>query len=217
VTAGTGLSLLLPGPVSFAAITAHAISFSTAAHARAPSLRNTANLALRSGTSKRVAYCKRALLHAALTAGVCAGAAVVNAMVVSDLRDYAVRERIGKGSFGEVYLVVHKHSGRQCVLKQVRLARQNEWQRNASHLEMQLAHQLEHPFIVPHVESWVDRGHTIQMVHEYCPRGDTRSMLDAAKVCVAVFAPGVRLTRHETLQLRGTKNPQLSLPSSAVH
>ena len=37
---------------------------------------------------------------------------------------------------------------------------------------------LEHPFIVPHVESWVDRGHTINIVYGYCERGDLNSLLN---------------------------------------
>ena len=32
----------------------------------------------------------------------------------------------------------HKHTGKQYVLKKVRLSRLNEWQRNASHTEMRL-------------------------------------------------------------------------------
>lgn len=103
-------------------------------------------------------------------------------MVVFDLKDYTVKQQIGRGSFGEVHLVLHKASGRQYVLKQVRLARQNDWQRAASHLEMQLATELRHPYIVPHFESWVDRGHTIQMVHEHCAAGDLGTLLKKQKV-----------------------------------
>jgi NIMA (never in mitosis gene a)-related kinase 1/4/5 len=103
-------------------------------------------------------------------------------MTLSEVRDYKVQERIGRGSFGEVFLVIHKQSRKHFVLKRVRLARQNEWQRAASHLEMFLAKQLWHPFIVPHVESWVDRGHTIHLVHEYCINGDLHSLLQRLKV-----------------------------------
>jgi serine/threonine protein kinase len=110
-------------------------------------------------------------------------------MVVSDLTHYTVKERIGKGSFGEVNIVVQKQTGKQYVLKQVRLARQNEWQRAASHLEMQLARELVHPFIVPHFESWLDRGHTIQMVHEFCPRGDLHTMLQRLEVSASWHCP----------------------------
>jgi serine/threonine protein kinase len=47
-------------------------------------------------------------------------AAHSRAMVLSELKQYTVKERIGRGSFGEVYVVVHKATGAQCVLKQVR-------------------------------------------------------------------------------------------------
>lgn len=61
-------------------------------------------------------------------------------MATDRLRDFnSLQERkIGRGSFGEVFLMSHKHTGKQYVLKKVRLSRLNEWQRNASHTEMRL-------------------------------------------------------------------------------
>jgi NIMA (never in mitosis gene a)-related kinase len=101
---------------------------------------------------------------------------------ISELKDYTLLEPIGRGSFGDAYIVEHKATGAKYVLKQVRLARQQEWQRAASHLEMQLAEELAHPFIVPHFESRLDRGHTIQMIHEYCEGGDLCTYLKQRKV-----------------------------------
>jgi NIMA (never in mitosis gene a)-related kinase 1/4/5 len=104
------------------------------------------------------------------------------AAAISEMKDYTLKEPIGRGSFGDAYVVVHKATGAKYVLKQVRLARQREWERKASHLEMQLANELAHPFIVPHFESRLDRGHTIQMVHEYCEGGDLGTHLKNTKV-----------------------------------
>jgi serine/threonine protein kinase len=36
---------------------------------------------------------------------------------------------------------------------------------------------LQHPFIVPHIESWVDRGHTINTIYHYCSAGDLGTLL----------------------------------------
>lgn len=60
-------------------------------------------------------------------------------MATENLKDFIIQERkIGRGSFGEVFLMAHKHTGKQYVLKKVRLSRLNDWQRNASHTEKDL-------------------------------------------------------------------------------
>ena len=43
-----------------------------------------------------------------------------------------------------------------------------------------------HPFVVPLVESWVDRGHTINMVSGYCKSGDLGAVVHNPRVTSAV-------------------------------
>ena len=43
-----------------------------------------------------------------------------------------------------------------------------------------------HPFVVPLVESWVDRGHTINMVSGYCKSGDLGALVHNPRVTSAV-------------------------------
>ena len=43
-----------------------------------------------------------------------------------------------------------------------------------------------HPFVVPLVESWVDRGHTINMVSGYCKSGDLGAMVHNPRVTSAL-------------------------------
>ena len=88
---------------------------------------------------------------------------------------YDIREQIGRGAFGNAFLVLHRDSGKQYVLKKIRLARQTDWQRRSSFQEMQVAMALEHPFVVPHIESWVDRGYVIILV-KYRNRGVSSSV-----------------------------------------
>lgn len=87
------------------------------------------------------------------------------------------------------------------VLKRIRLARLSEWQRRSSFQELQLVRELlfafkrfedalqvsslDHPFVVPFVEGWVDRGHTINIVYGYCRNGDLGSLLHSHKADIS--------------------------------
>ena len=51
---------------------------------------------------------------------------------------YLVDREIGKGAFGSAFLVTHKATRKQYVLKRVRLAKQSNWQRNSSIQEKEL-------------------------------------------------------------------------------
>jgi hypothetical protein len=93
------------------------------------------------------------------------GPAAAGAGASGDLSSqYEIREQIGKGSFGSAFLVVHRPSRRQYVLKRVRLAKQTNWQRHSTFQEADLVAKLAHPFIVPHVASWITQGHTVNIV-----------------------------------------------------
>ncbi|KAK9828989.1 hypothetical protein WJX72_003257 [[Myrmecia] bisecta] len=93
---------------------------------------------------------------------------------------YQVCHQVGRGAFGLAYLMVHKDTKKQYVLKKVRLARQSEWQRRASFSEIELVAGLQHPFIVPFIHSWVERGHTICCVYGYCEGGDLTGVIQRA-------------------------------------
>jgi NIMA (never in mitosis gene a)-related kinase len=90
---------------------------------------------------------------------------------------YELREQIGRGAFGTVHLALHKPTRRTYVLKRVRLAKQTGWQRGSALQERALVARLAHPFIVPHIDSWVTGGHTVNIVYGYCEKGDLASLL----------------------------------------
>ncbi|GBF87695.1 hypothetical protein Rsub_00406 [Raphidocelis subcapitata] len=90
---------------------------------------------------------------------------------------YEIREQIGKGSFGSAFLVIHRATRRPFVLKRIRLAKQTNWQRASTFQEKDLVSKLQHPYIVPHIESWITQGHTVNIVYGYCEKGDLATLL----------------------------------------
>lgn len=109
----------------------------------------------------------------------------------SRMREYEVLEQIGKGAFGEAFLVRCRHNppgvgdasiGEEVryVLKKVRLARQSERQRAMSRQEMHLVAALRHPFLVPYRDGWIERTHTVCIVMRHCDGGDLATLVRAA-------------------------------------
>lgn len=94
---------------------------------------------------------------------------------------YEIREQIGKGAFGSVFLALDKATSKKYVLKRIRLARQTKWQRKHTLQEMKMVASLKYPFIVPEVDSWIDSGHTVNIVYGYCEKGDLGSHVQKAK------------------------------------
>jgi hypothetical protein len=44
---------------------------------------------------------------------------------------------------------------------------------------------LQHPFIVPCVESWMVQGHTVNMIYGYCEKGDLSTYLQRVQRMVS--------------------------------
>jgi hypothetical protein len=47
---------------------------------------------------------------------------------------------------------------------------------------------LEHPFIVPHIDSWIHATHTVKIVYGYCEQGDLSDFVKKLKKKVGVQA-----------------------------
>ena len=90
---------------------------------------------------------------------------------------YKAVRQIGKGTFGTALLVEAPATGKKYVMKRIRLARMTRQQRDAALLEMSLLSKLEHPNILEYKEAWVESGHTINIVTQYCSRGDLLTLL----------------------------------------
>jgi NIMA (never in mitosis gene a)-related kinase len=94
---------------------------------------------------------------------------------------YKVKKVLGRGSYGEVWLVspLESSSGskskpRRCVLKRISVGRSNDEKSDlaAAEREAQLLSSLKHPNIVAYIESFRSRDHHLNIVMAFCEGGD---------------------------------------------
>lgn len=88
---------------------------------------------------------------------------------------------IGSGSFGQVFLVVHRAEQKEFVMKSIELHTSNPESREATEMEVKLLSSMRHPNIVLYRESFVDQGGYLCIVMEYCEHGDIYSYIQEAK------------------------------------
>ena len=88
---------------------------------------------------------------------------------LQNLQQYQVLKRIGRGGMGDVFLVKHKLTGRQEVLKVIhgQLLDRNDV-RDRFKREIQSAAKLDHPNVV-HTLSAIEEGGLLGLVMEYVP------------------------------------------------
>lgn len=84
---------------------------------------------------------------------------------------YRCLKRLGKGSYGTVYLVCHRKSGATCCLKRMSLKSMSEQERARALQEAELLARLDHPNIVAYVDSFVARSR-LHLFMQYCEGGD---------------------------------------------
>lgn len=95
--------------------------------------------------------------------------------------EYEVQRPIGSGSFGQVFLVLHKAEQREYVMKSIELKSVSEEGREATESEVQLLSNLKHPNIVAYRDSFVDRRGHLCILMEWCEHGDISAYLQEAK------------------------------------
>jgi len=100
---------------------------------------------------------------------------------------YKFMECIGKGSYGEVWLVLpkkpspHKSFRRQNVLKRLDLRQTLAADVEAAEREAKLLSTLEHPNIVAYTESFRSNDGFLNIVMAYCEGGDLYTRLKEKK------------------------------------
>ena len=72
------------------------------------------------------------------------------------MEKYQLQKRIGRGSFGEVFVALDRKSRNNCVIKVVGIAKLSPKEREHAHKEVELLSQLRHDHIVGYVDSFQD-------------------------------------------------------------
>jgi len=89
---------------------------------------------------------------------------------------YNVEEKLGQGSYGEVYRATQRASGKECAVKCLKAKYHHQAQRWSR--EVEIMRSLDHPNIVKLVESFQDKQH-MHLVVELCKGGQLLSGLMA--------------------------------------
>uniref|UniRef100_A0A8B9PHU9 Serine/threonine-protein kinase Nek4 n=1 Tax=Apteryx owenii TaxID=8824 RepID=A0A8B9PHU9_APTOW len=97
------------------------------------------------------------------------------------LAAYCFLRAVGKGSYGEVSLVRHRHDSKQYVIKKLNLKNASSRERKAAEQEAQLLSQLKHPNIVTYRESWQGEDGLLYIVMGFCEGGDLYHKLKEQK------------------------------------
>ncbi len=88
---------------------------------------------------------------------------------------------IGKGSYGEVWLVKHKRDKKQYVLKKMELKNASKRERRAAELEAKLLAKLKHPNIVSYKDSFETEEGFLYIAMGFCEGGDLYARLKEQK------------------------------------
>ena len=95
---------------------------------------------------------------------------------------YTFLHTIGKGSYGEVFLVESAADSKQYVLKRIKLHSLSEKEKRAATQESRLLSELTHPNIVSYKDSFHYNG-LLHIVMNYCEGGDLNRYLKARNSC----------------------------------
>eukprot|EP00002_Diphylleia_rotans_P038773 TRINITY_DN8861_c0_g1_i2.p1 TRINITY_DN8861_c0_g1~~TRINITY_DN8861_c0_g1_i2.p1 ORF type:complete len:729 (-),score=152.74 TRINITY_DN8861_c0_g1_i2:319-2505(-) len=88
------------------------------------------------------------------------------------MNNYETLQMIGRGSYGEAYLVRHRVERQTYVLKRMKLRAATRKEKDSAKLEVSLLSKLLHPNIVAYKESFTTKDETLCIVMAYCEMGD---------------------------------------------
>ncbi|XP_076035636.1 serine/threonine-protein kinase Nek5-like isoform X2 [Oratosquilla oratoria] len=99
------------------------------------------------------------------------------------METYEKKKRIGKGTFGEAWLVRSKYSGRRYVIKEIRLGDMPKEDIEKSYMEASILRRCKHNNIIRYKEVFIlPHPKTLCIVMEYADGGDLSGIIKAACV-----------------------------------
>ncbi|KAK9725741.1 hypothetical protein RND81_05G165900 [Saponaria officinalis] len=97
------------------------------------------------------------------------------------MEDYEVIEEIGKGSFGTIFVVLHKTEQKKYVMKKLRLPKRTEKFKKQAHQEIEVLLKLDHPYIVEYKDCWLDKECCVCIVTSNIEGGNMAEIIKKAK------------------------------------
>ncbi|XP_022096016.1 serine/threonine-protein kinase Nek4-like isoform X2 [Acanthaster planci] len=97
------------------------------------------------------------------------------------LEHYETLKAVGKGSYGEVWLVKHRKDKKQYVIKKMEMLNASRRERTAAEQEAKLLSRLRHPNIVSYKDSFESDDGYLYIVMGFCDGGDLYHRLKEQK------------------------------------
>ncbi|CAD8150243.1 unnamed protein product [Paramecium octaurelia] len=94
----------------------------------------------------------------------------------SKLNEFEILNKLGEGSFGQVYKVRRKADKQTYVMKQINISKMNARMKNEALNEASILAKLDSSYIVKYYESFIDKQ-LLCIVMEFCEGGDLHKLL----------------------------------------
>ena len=95
--------------------------------------------------------------------------------------DFEALGKLGSGSFGTVFKVRRKTDGQTYVIKSIRIVDLTATEQQAAINEVNILNQLENPFVCRYYESFIIPNDSLNIVMEYCNKGDLKRVINKRK------------------------------------
>ncbi|CAF4884646.1 unnamed protein product, partial [Rotaria magnacalcarata] len=96
------------------------------------------------------------------------------------MEKYNRQKLIGMGAFGQAWLVQSKADGRQLVMKEIKISKMTNKERDDARKEVDVLAKMQHPYIVFYLESFEDAA-SLYILMDYCDGGDLHSRIKAQR------------------------------------